>query len=215
MILMRFISKKIKRLAELDYWTNLVSELTAGCNDSFQREEKLMSICYEVTYPRYKKDLYLEEDSFIGKRLLDVGCGPHGGLIGFIDCDKYGVDHLIDKYKMIGYPLDKHGIKYYQGKSEKLPFHDYYFDVVICVNALDHVDSLNKTIKEISRVLKKRGKFIAQINFRDTPSVTEPILINHKMLVCKLQKNNLLLVKRNFQYHINQEDRYYYECEKS
>jgi len=207
-------SENRKRQAELNYWTNLVKELTTGCKSLSQKEEKLMKVCYEITYPRYKKDLYLEDDSFKGKRVLDVGCGPHGGLIGFTDCDKYGVDHLIEEYKKIGYPLDKHGIKYYQAKSEKIPFPNSYFDVVVCVNALDHFDSLKKTLKEISRVLKKGGKFIGQINFRDKPTVTEPIVLNHKILIGMLLKNNLILVKKIFQYHINQEDRYYYECEK-
>ena len=210
-----FSSKKDKKQAELDYWKRLVSDLTEDCKVSSQKEKKLVNVCYEITYPRYKKDLYLEDDSFKGKKVLDLACGPHGGLIAFKDCDKYGVDHLIDEYKKIGYPLDKHGIKYYQGKSEKLPFHDYYFDVVVCVNALDHVDSLNKTIKEISRVLRKGGKFIGQINFHEKPTETEPILLKHKTLIHELLKNDLLLVKRIFQYHINQEDRYYYECEKA
>lgn len=213
-ILSIFSSKKHKKQAELNYWKNLVGELTKDCKDLFQKEKKLMSVCYEITCPRYKKDLYLEDDSFKGKKVLDLGCGPHGGLIGFTDCDKYGVDHLIEEYKKIGYPLDKHGIKYYQAKSEKLPFPNSYFDVVVCVNALDHVDSLKKTIKEISRVLKRDGKFIGQINFHDKPTATEPITLNHKMLIKMLLAKNLILVKRIFQYHINQEDRYYYECEK-
>jgi len=214
-VIVRLVPKAYKKQAELNYWSNLVKELTQDCKRPAQKEEKLIRLCYEITYPRYKKDLYLEDDSFKGKKVLDLGCGPHGGLIGFTDCDKYGVDHLIDEYRKIGYPLDKHGIKYYQEKSEKLPFHDYYFDVVVCVNALDHVDSLNKTIKEISRVLKKGGNFRGQINFHNKPTATEPILLNHKTLIYKLLKNNLLLLKRIFQYHINQEDRYYYECEKS
>ena len=110
--------------------------------------------------------------------------------------------------------MEKHGIKYYCAKSENLPFPKPFFDVVVCVNALDHVDSLKKTVKEISRVLKKGGKFIGQINFREKPTATEPIVLNHKMLISMLIKNNLILVKRIFQYRINQEDRYYYECEK-
>lgn len=206
--------KKHKKQTELNYWINLVNELTQGCKDLSEKKEKLMNVCYEITYPRYKKDLYLKDDSFKGKKVLDLGCGPHGGLIGFTDCDKYGVDHLVDEYKKIGYPLDKHGIDYYQAKSENLPFPNSYFDVVVSVNALDHVDSLKKTIKEISRVLKMGGEFIGQINFHDKPTATEPIVLTHKILIKVLLKNNLILVKRIFQYHINQEDRYYYECEK-
>lgn len=208
------ISKRRKKQAELNYWANLVDDLTKDCKDLSEKEEKLMEVCHEITYLRYKKDLYLEDNSFKGKKVLDIGCGPHGGLIGFTDCDKYGVDHLIEEYKKIGYPLDKHGIIYYQATSEKLPFPDSYFDVVVCVNALDHFDSLKETIKEISRVLKKRGKFIGQINFHIKSTVTEPIVLDHKMLIGILLENNLNLKKRIFQYHINQEDRHYYECEK-
>jgi len=188
--------------------------LTKDCKDISQKEEKLMRVCYDITFPRYKKDLYLEDDSFKGKKVLDIGCGPHGGLIGFTNCKKYGIDHLIEDYKKLGYPLDKHGIKYYHNKSENMPFPNSYFDVIVCVNALDHFDSLKKTIKEISRVLKKDGKFIGQFNFHEEPSIEHPIVLDHKKLIGILLKHNLILVKRIFEYHINQEDRYYYECEK-
>lgn len=213
-VIVKLIPKSYKKQAELSYWSNLVKELTRDCKSLAQKEEKLIRLCYEITYPRYKRTLYLEDDSLEGKRVLDLGCGPHGGLIGFKGCDKYGVDHLIDEYKKLGYPLDKHGIKYYSAKSERMPFSNFYFDMVVCVNTLDHVDSLEKTIREISRVLKKDGRFISQINFRNKPTITEPIVLNHKMLISMLSKNNLILTRRIFQYHINQEDRYYYECKK-
>ena len=151
---------------------------------------------------------------YIEGYVLDVGCGPHAGLIGFRNCQKYGVDYLIDEYRRIGYPLDKHDIRYYNSSSEKLPFDNAFFDVVTCVNALDHVDSLNKTVKEISRVLKVGGKFIGQINFRGKPTSTEPICLTHPKLISLLEKNNLRLTQVKFQYHIMEEDRYYYECEK-
>jgi SAM-dependent methyltransferase len=208
------ISKNEKKLAELKYWKNLVEELTQNCRTSAQKEEKLLNICYEITNPRYKKDLYLEDDSFYGKKVLDVGCGPHGGLIGFKNCEKYGVDHLINEYKKLGYPLDKHDIKYFQAKSEQMPFSDSFIDIIVCVNALDHVDDLEKTIKEISRILKEGGRFLAQINFRSISTATEPIILDHKKLKRLLLKNNLILIRKIFQYEIAHEKRYYYECEK-
>ena len=210
-----FSGMSYKKQAELDFWTNLVNELTKDFKDHSQKEQKLMSVCHEITYPRYKKDLYLQDVSFDGKKVLDIGCGPHGGLIGFKNCEKYGVDHLIDEYEKLGYPLKKHGIKYYCAKSEKLPFPDIFFDIVICVNALDHVDSLKKTVHEISRVLKSNGRFIAQINFHEEPTSTEPIVLNHDLLTSFFLENNMVLIKRIFQYHISNEDRYYYEYEKN
>lgn len=209
-----FIHIKNKKNAGLHYWVNLPVELTEGCNTRAEKIDKLMEVAYEITFPRYKKDLYLEDDSFAGKTVLDVGCGPHAGLIGFRNCKKYGVDYLIDEYRRIGYPLDKHDIKYYNCKSEKLPFDNEFFDVVTCVNALDHVDSLKKTIKEISRVLKVGGKFIGQINFHEEPTITEPICMTHPKLVSLLKKYNVRVIQAKFQYRIRTEDRYYYECEK-
>lgn len=203
-----------KKQTELKYWEKMISEITSDCEDLRQKEQKLLNICFEITFPRYKKDLYLKEDSFKGKKVLDVGCGPHGGLIGFSDCYKFGIDHLIEDYRKIGYPLDEHGIEYYHAKVEKMPFPASFFDVVVSINALDHVDSLKKTIIEISRVLKKNGKFIAQINFHDKPTITEPITLNHKKLIALLLKYNLILIKRIFQYKVKNGDRYYYECEK-
>ena len=111
-VIIKLIPKSYKKQAELNYWSNLIKELTQDCKSSAQKEEKLIKLCYEITYPRYKKDLYLEDDSLKGKRVLDLGCGPHGGLIGFEDCDKYGVDHLIDEYKKLGYPLNKDPVKH-------------------------------------------------------------------------------------------------------
>jgi len=160
-IIVKLIPKSYKKQAELIYWSSLMTKLTRDCKSLLEKEKKLIRLCYEITYPRYKKDLYLDDDDLFGKKVLDLGCGPHGGLIGFNGCDKYGIDHLINEYKKLGYPLDKHGIKYYSAKSEKIPFPSAYFDIVICVNALDHVDSLEKTIEEISRVLKKGGRFIS------------------------------------------------------
>lgn len=210
-----FISSgAIKKKAELDYWRALVADLTKDCREATQKQEKLLNVCWEITYPRYLKDLFLNEDSFKGKKVLDVGCGPHGGLIGFKNCEKYAADHLIDEYKKLGYPLEKHGIRYFCARSEKLPFEDGFFDVVTCVNALDHVDSLENTLREIARVLKNKGKFIGQINFHPNPTETEPIVMDHAKLIGLLLRSRLILEKRVFQCRLNQEDRYYYECEK-
>lgn len=43
-----------------------------------------------------------------------------------------------------------------------------------------------------------------------------PIVLDHKNLIEMLLKNDLILVKRIFQNHIDQldEDRFFYECEK-
>jgi ubiquinone/menaquinone biosynthesis C-methylase UbiE len=162
------------------------------------------------------ESLFLDESSFTGMRVLDVGCGPHGGLMLFKDCERYGVDHLINGYLSIGYPLQDHGITYIDCKAEDMPFAEGFFDMVVCINALDHVDNLELTVKEISRILRMGGRFLGQFNFHKVPARTEPICLTHGKLaeICDLY--SLRLKRRIFQYRMPQmfEDRYYYEFEK-
>lgn len=205
-----------KQQAELDYWIDLSRELTKDCATDVQKRDALLKVCYEKAFPRYKESLGVEDDSFVGKRILDVGCGPHCGIIGFGGCEKYGVDHLVDAYMEIGYPLSDHGVGYSNCKSEDMPFDNDFFDVAICVNALDHVDDLEKTIREIARVLKTGGRLIGQFNFRESPTRTKPICFNHETLSEICETNQLRLRKVVYQYRMpkTKEERYYYEFEK-
>jgi len=44
--------------------------------------------------------------------------------------------------------------------AQKLPFKDKYFDVVVSFETIEHVDSPELIIKEVSRVLKPNSVFI-------------------------------------------------------
>ena len=205
-----------KERAELDYWTGLSRELTRGCSTADERRRRLLDVCWEKTYPRYKESLYLDDDSFRGQRVLDVGCGPHGGLIGFRDCRAFGADHLIPQSRALGYPLEDHGIRYAQAKSEALPYPDGSFDTVVCVNALDHVDDLERTFHEIARVLARGGTFLAQINFHPAPTPTEPHCFTHAQILTLSAGHGLGLRRVRYQGFVEEagEHRYFYELVK-
>lgn len=208
--------KASKDINELLFWEQLYNKFTRGCVDKQCKDKKCLQITTEITFPRYRQDLFLNDSSFVGQKIIDIGCGPNGGLFGFLGCSKYGIDHLLDSYRDIGYPLDQHDINYYQMKSESIEFEAGFFNTAICVNALDHVDNLDKTISEISRVLAKGGKFIGQLNFRKEPTVTEPICLDHEYICEEFLKNGLTFVEKRFQYSLKdqKEDRYYYEFVK-
>ncbi len=96
------------------------------------------------------------------KDILDVGCASGYFTVHFKDKAKnvYGVDvkkDLIDeaknKYKEINFKLIK---------SEKLPFKDNMFDVILLLDVLEHVNNDKLMINEIYRVLKKKWN----INFK-------------------------------------------------
>ena len=72
--------------------------------------------------------------------------------------------------------------KFVYGFSENMPFPDNYFDAIISVNALDHVDDFNLTSNEIQRVLKPGGKLRFHLHYHlKTP--TEPLELNDEIVI--------------------------------
>ena len=51
-------------------------------------------------------------------------------------------------------------IQYDVGVGEELPYDDAAFDVVVCVDVLEHVEDLTKVLAEVARVLKPGGLFL-------------------------------------------------------
>lgn len=128
---------------------------------------------------RYPKHLNIPRDYFKGLKILDVGCGPFPLALSFVDCDIYGLDPLIDEYKKIGFPLESYSnrLKYLKAAAENMPVKDNFFDAVISVNAIDHVDDLPTVAKEIGRVLKPDGILRMIVHYHE-PTVCEPWSLN-------------------------------------
>ena len=198
--------KKIsKQQAELDFWGTLYNEIAKAPRtvDVFQRisssfplekrkefhligerwahldiRQRLLELGRTISFPRYKNDFNIGDNDFAGKCVLDVGCGAMGALTWFESEFRVGVDELIIEYQKIGYPLDAHPILYVKGVAEDLPFPDSQFDVVISINALDHVENFETAISEIHRVLKSDGKIYLNFNYQSKPTTTEPIVLS-------------------------------------
>ena len=68
------------------------------------------------------------------------------------------LDPLVPDYLKLG--ADKHKMEYVAAGSEDILFPDGHFDIVTCLNALDHVDDLDATIREVKRVTKHGGFFL-------------------------------------------------------
>ncbi|MBF6101676.1 bifunctional 2-polyprenyl-6-hydroxyphenol methylase/3-demethylubiquinol 3-O-methyltransferase UbiG [Nocardia cyriacigeorgica] len=99
-----------------------------------------------------------------GVRILDVGCGGgytteflhgRGAQVSGVDVSPKLVEaatrHAAETGKEIEYKV---------GAAEALPFDDATFDVVTCVDVLEHVKSPADSVREIHRVLKPGGIFL-------------------------------------------------------
>lgn len=125
---------------------------------------------------KYLLDLNLDANSFSGEKVLDIGAGPHPSALCFLGSEIYGMDPLMEDYKELGYPIGEYDKKchFIKSRAEKMPFPDSFFDVVISVNAIDHVDNIEQTSHEIQRVLKAEGKFRMHVHYHKA-TVTEPL----------------------------------------
>jgi ubiquinone/menaquinone biosynthesis C-methylase UbiE len=105
--------------------------------------------------------------------MLDLGCGEGRHIFGlmekFPDLKCIGLDPHIES-------LEKafEGLKFLESISNKktnflsgsaysLPFSDDSFDLVVCSEVLEHLHDYKDAIKEINRVLKPGGQFLASV----------------------------------------------------
>ncbi len=88
-------------------------------------------------------------------KILNIGCGT-GGTIATLE--KYGEVTNID---ISDEALKFLKMKGYTGKivkDHRLPFKDGYFDLVIALDVLEHIEHDSQSLDEWRRVLKKNGK---------------------------------------------------------
>lgn len=127
---------------------------------------------------KYLADLELSPNDFKGMRILDIGSGPMPSATCFKNCELYCLEPLLDKYLAAGFPIHYYGnVKYIHAKSENIPVPDNFFDVVISVNAIDHVNDIVQTSLEIKRILRPGGLFRMHVHYHP-PTRAEPIHFN-------------------------------------
>jgi 2-polyprenyl-6-hydroxyphenyl methylase/3-demethylubiquinone-9 3-methyltransferase len=117
-------------------------------------------------YIESRIDRVFGKQALAEQEILEVGCG--GGLL----CQElakrkvivFGIDPsqaaLAVARKQIEEANLGQNVYYQQGYAEKLPYADGSFSAIICLDVLEHVDDLPRTIAEIARVLAPGGIFI-------------------------------------------------------
>ena len=99
-----------------------------------------------------------------GKRVLDLGCA--GGFMAEALAAKgaivTGIDPAAQAVNVARVHAAEAGreIQYDVGVGEELPYDDAAFDVVVCVDVLEHVADLDQGLREVERVLVPGGRFL-------------------------------------------------------
>lgn len=179
--LQRYIDWYKGRIAQLH---NVPTPLDEMKVKDYDLKENAIRTWFKVVIDRYPNQLLLSRDCFRGKRILDIGCGPIPFALGFTGCEVYGLDQLINGYKELGYPIDKYSERfiYVSGSAENMPFEDNFFDAVISVNALDHVDDFSAVAKEVCRVLRPGGILRIETHYHK-PRLLEPLSLTDYVIV--------------------------------
>ena len=113
--------------------------------------------------PRFKFfDKFISSWRYLN--VLDIGCGggftcefiaKKGATVSGIDLSTVSIKTAKLHAKESDLTID-----YRSGTAENLPYQDDRFDVITCVDVLEHVEDVAKVIAEVKRVLKPGGVFL-------------------------------------------------------
>lgn len=91
-------------------------------------------------------------------RILDLGCGS-GALLGRLQAQGYTELHGID----IAAPAQPAGgIRYAEADFDNatLPYETFAFDLVLCVEVVEHLENPGAVLRELARVLRPGGRLL-------------------------------------------------------
>lgn len=128
--------------------------------DHYRINAKFLIRDYNKLFPMpyYFQDMVSKHGSY---RIADLGAGPVcklGGKYAGSKIEIVASDVLAKEYKEI---TDEYGIELlipieYQDMTN-LTYPDESFDVVHCINTLDHIKDIKKAISEMKRICKSGG----------------------------------------------------------
>jgi SAM-dependent methyltransferase len=191
-----------KQLAELQFWRNEIKqyekwfrgELSPLYKTPSPKEHEKVKAPNEkdasiLTWhklhqeAKYLENLGLPPSAFKGMKLLEIGSGPMPSATCFKGCRLYCLEPLLPQYLETGFPLHYYeGVTFIHSVAENIPAEDNFFDAVISVNAIDHVDNIRETASEIRRVLKPGGLFRMHVHCHE-PKLCEPIAIDDDLFM--------------------------------
>lgn len=109
------------------------------------------------------------------KKILEIGSGT-GRMLNYLLNEGYSVQGLEKKETVIEKSKLLYGDLHIQKvDSEKIPYSDNSFDIVISFDVFEHIHDSDSHLKEVFRVLSNDGYYLLQTPNKYTNSVFETI----------------------------------------
>ncbi|MFY0654050.1 MAG: class I SAM-dependent methyltransferase [Cyclobacteriaceae bacterium] len=107
---------------------------------------------------------------------LDLGCGTGNYTIALNQkgIQMVGIDPSSKMLSEAQYKSSK--IKWLEGRAENIPLQDSSIDGAVCTLTIHHWKDLSQALKELHRILQKRGKVVI---FTSTPEQMHGYWLNH------------------------------------
>lgn len=94
---------------------------------------------------------------FKNKKILDIGCGngDHTEIFSKISHKTYGLDTVDIRFREY-----KNKFKFIKYGGKKMPFKENSFDLIVCLDVIEHIKKDSTFIEEMYRILRKNGTIL-------------------------------------------------------
>jgi SAM-dependent methyltransferase len=93
-----------------------------------------------------------------GANVLDFACGTGYGVARLgAGANAVGLDNAVDALTQAGRRYRAAGTSFAAGDATAFPFAPATFDLVVCMETIEHVDDVDALLAEIKRVVRKEG----------------------------------------------------------
>ncbi len=156
-----------------------------------------------------------------GQAILDAGCGPAGIFIVLKDNTVDAIDPLLNKYKSLPhFQPEKYPWTQFKNIAIEDLNEDKKYDFIFCMNAINHVNDIDRCYDNLVKALKPNGHLIISTDahrsnflkklFQLIPGdMLHPVQLNIKEYNALLEKRNLTIIRdilykqeRIFDYYI-------------
>jgi len=144
---------------------------------------------------------FLEKTNLLKRKqqILEIGSGT-GHLTKYLTDKGYCIVGTEINQRYINFAKKKFHIDLLEIRGERLKFQDEIFDVVLSFDVFEHIPDSNKHLREVYRVLKKRGYYLLSTPNKWTNILFEVIskksLFGYRKYHCSL--HNYWQIKKRF-----------------